>query len=289
MGVLSLCCPGLGSLAGQRLPSRRPGRCSLQTGFGLSVFFFLDQSYFFHMQCLGCHALDDRPCGRSCRKWVLVSLRQAAECYSVGGETGKGPEMVLMEKVAGRALQTFPACASLPHTYMCTSPRPFQPSFPSCHLLTKEQALQRDLCPCLGLTSSRSHAGVGSSPPHCCQPQGREPLVQFPECSLPFLGGHHSLVMFSLMSYTLISHGPSPPLQMCLWGDICSHPLAGKDQIIPRKHTAPVPTWQAASISPPHQWDIPTVGPTWSDYTIPAVIPSLGNCPLLQSSSRRVQ
>lgn len=38
--------------------------------------------------------------------------------------------------------------------------------------------------------------------------------------------GRHSLVMFALMSYMLISHGPSPPLQMGLWGDIPRYPLA---------------------------------------------------------------
>lgn len=52
--------------------------------------------------------------------------------------------------------------------------------------------------------------------------------MQFPECSLPFLGGHHSLVMFTLMSYMLISHGPSAPLWMGLWGDIPG--LAGSAQ-----------------------------------------------------------
>lgn len=36
--------------------------------------------------------------------------------------------------------------------------------------------------------------------------------------------GHRSLVMFVLMSYMLISHGPSPPLRMGLWGDIPRHP-----------------------------------------------------------------
>lgn len=52
--------------------------------------------------------------------------------------------------------------------------------------------------------------------------------MQFPECSLPFLGGRHSLVMFTLMSYMLISHGPSAPLWMGLWGDIPG--LAGSAQ-----------------------------------------------------------
>lgn len=81
----------------------------------------------------------------------------------------------------------------------------------------------------------------------CCtarQPSGRRggaPVVQFPECSLPFLGGHHSLVMFTLMSYMLISYGPSPPLQMGLWGDIPSHPLVGDLRIMPREQAAPPP------------------------------------------------
>lgn len=34
--------------------------------------------------------------------------------------------------------------------------------------------------------------------------------------------GHHLLVMFALMSYMLVSHGPSPLSQMSLWGDIPS-------------------------------------------------------------------
>lgn len=42
-----------------------------------------------------------------------------------------------------------------------------------------------------------------------------------PEYSLPFLIGHHSLVMFTLMSYMFISHGPSL-IQMGLWSDIPS-------------------------------------------------------------------
>lgn len=70
--------------------------------------------------------------------------------------------------------------------------------------------------------------------------------MQFPECSLPFLGGHHSLVMFTLMSYMLISHGPSPSLRMGLWGDILSHPLAGDPRIMPREQAAPPPASGAA-------------------------------------------
>lgn len=85
--------------------------------------------------------------------------------------------------------------------------------------------------------------------------------MQFPECSLPFLGGHHSLVMFALMSYMLISHGPSPPLQMGLWGDIPSHPLAGKDQVVPRKPAAAVPACLCILLcfsgTVPVKWDLP--------------------------------
>lgn len=47
------------------------------------------------------------------------------------------------------------------------------------------------------------------------------------------------------MSYMLISHGPSPPLRMGLWGDILCHLPADRNQLMPRKK-APV---SASSIS----------------------------------------
>lgn len=79
---------------------------------------------------------------------VLVSLRQAAKCYSVKGETqGRVLEMALTEKVAGGEPQAFHARASLSHTHMHMCPRIFQPSRLSCHLLTKEWALQREPVP----------------------------------------------------------------------------------------------------------------------------------------------
>lgn len=70
------------------------------------------------------------------------------------------------------------------------------------------------------------------------------------------------------MSYMLISHGPSPLLQMGLWDDILSHPLASKDQVIPRKYIASIPAWQAATTSP----SPPRSGPYLGLYSIPAVV-----------------
>ncbi|KAF7484518.1 hypothetical protein GHT09_004172 [Marmota monax] len=85
------------------------------------------------------------------------------------------------------------------------------PSLLSCHLLTKENRHPKENrypCPALSARGAASAACLLARG----QPDGRGTPVQFPECSLPFLGGHHSLVMFALMSYMLISHGPSPPL-----------------------------------------------------------------------------
>lgn len=139
-------------------------------------------------------------------------------------------------------LAPYPHAHTPPHIPAITSQLP---------PLTKESRhSEEDLPPALASPPQEATPGVGSSPPCRCQHRGWGASRQFPECSLPFLGDHHSLVMFALMSYMLISHGPSPPLRMGLWGDILSHPLASKDQMIPRKRTAPIPAWQAASTSP---------------------------------------
>lgn len=90
------------------------------------------------------------------------------------------------------------------------------------HLLTKENGRSKEnslLCPGLPFPRSLvcsflSSALTGGS------------SVAIPRMRFALSRGRHSLVMFALMSYMLISHGPSPPLQMGLWGDIPRHPLA---------------------------------------------------------------
>lgn len=95
----------------------------------------------------------------------------------------------------------------------------------------------------------------------------------FPECSLLFLIGHHSLVMFTLMSYMFIRHGPSLTW-MGLWGDILCCLLPDKGQVISRNDRAPFPAWwaAAASSSPPvsacTEWALPAAVPQFRRLTL---------------------
>lgn len=64
------------------------------------------------------------------------------------------------------------------------------------------------------------------SPGHLCQWESAAPHPSpvIPRMCFALPCGHRLLVMFTLMSYMLVSHGPSPLSQMSLWGDIPSLP-----------------------------------------------------------------
>lgn len=129
----------------------------------------------------------------------------------------------------GRALQAaahmLPPCPPPPYT-PCTHTRTRIPHSQPPPSDQREPALQRTCRPAPASPSQEAGSGV------CCSPRWvlTGPVLRCSSQSAlcPFSWSPF-ISMFTLMRYALISHGPSPPSRMGLWGDIPRHPLTGKD------------------------------------------------------------